>query len=219
MEPENDHNLSSTIDIERHKIALDIHDTIGQSLVSARLLAYSLLSAIKNQEPNKETLLEIINELLLGIESATDDLHKIVNKLHIKDIENKNLAEAVVARMKSLFGKAGINYELHPGNSCQIDCTATRAEIFHIIEEAITNIVKHSGANQVIVRFDRKPKVFKAKITDNGIGFNKKIIVPSQTGLSGMKERINRLGGKIQIRSQPGKGTTISFQAPLILDP
>jgi signal transduction histidine kinase len=90
--------------------------------------------------------------------------------------------------------------------------------IFRIVQEALTNVHRHSGAQNVCVRVEKNDSVALVTITDNGRGISKEILDrmaagKSGVGVTGMRERVKELGGKFAVRS--GSGTTVSVQLPL----
>jgi len=89
--------------------------------------------------------------------------------------------------------------------------------LYRIIQEALNNIAKHSGANRVEIHLEQRDSILTASITDNGRGFDvDKLLLPDSLergfGIIGMKERVSLLGGKIDIQSKPGSGTYIYIE-------
>lgn len=90
--------------------------------------------------------------------------------------------------------------------------------LFRVIQEAITNIVKHSSATEAVIRLELVDGKVRAIMSDNGKGFevgDKVHGYDSGLGLMGMQERVSLLGGSLRIDSQPGRGTSLSLEIPL----
>jgi len=84
--------------------------------------------------------------------------------------------------------------------------------LYRIVQEAVTNMIKHSGASEGIVQFESSGSILRITVEDNGTGFNTNNLSGKGLGLSGLACRISSLGGTIDIRSSPGNGTTIYIE-------
>jgi signal transduction histidine kinase len=86
---------------------------------------------------------------------------------------------------------------------------------YRIVQEALTNVTRHAGATKVKVSLQPEKGMLTLAVVDNGQGFNLQEIAASEClGLAGMRERAGLLGGSLEIRSQPGKGTKVYFRLP-----
>jgi signal transduction histidine kinase len=83
-----------------------------------------------------------------------------------------------------------------------------------VIQEAMTNVIKHAGANRVSILLQRKKNTAVAVIEDDGAGFDPNDGRPDALGLVGMRERVSLAGGRLQIESTPGSGTTVVAEVP-----
>jgi signal transduction histidine kinase len=90
-----------------------------------------------------------------------------------------------------------------------------RHGLFLAFKEALNNAVRHSGASQVVVEMSFATGQLRIAVTDDGRGFALAECPPGSDGLGSMKARLPKLGGRCEIRSQPGKGTTVEFMLPL----
>jgi signal transduction histidine kinase len=195
---------------ERRRIARDLHDEAGQSLLLLRLeleligreiplpLRGRLAAARQVAERTIEELRRIVTALSpavlerLGLEAALRQLAARFGKLH----------PAVVHMLISL-PEAGLSPELE-------------RVIYRVAQESLQNISKHSRATRVNFSVKFTDTVIRLRVTDNGAGFcaeeakNK----PMSFGLGGMRERAALLGGTLRIRSAPGKGTAVTLEIP-----
>ena len=94
---------------------------------------------------------------------------------------------------------------------------ATERELFRIVQEAVNNVVRHAQASSLTIALDLGPTSAKIAIHDDGIGFvpDARPVRSRRLGLTSMKERAQRLGGKLAIESSPGQGTTVRVEAPV----
>ena len=90
-----------------------------------------------------------------------------------------------------------------------------RHGVFLAFKEALNNAVRHSGATQVHIEMKVAAHVLRIAIADNGRGFDLKLREPGSDGLTGMQDRMARLGGHCEIASEPNRGTTVIFSLPL----
>lgn len=84
--------------------------------------------------------------------------------------------------------------------------------LYRTVQEAVTNMVKHSGATEGIVQLEGNGRILRITVEDNGIGFDKNNPPRKGLGLSGLVSRVTKLGGAIEIRTSLGNGTTIYFE-------
>jgi signal transduction histidine kinase len=204
----------------RARIATDLHDDIGASLTQIAILSEVAQQGIKGNGTSLEPLKSIAivsNEL---VETMSDIVWAInPRKDHLQDL---------IQRMRrfasDILSARGISLEFNtPSFAPEIPLGANaRREVFLIFKESLTNIVKHSGATQILIEFDFSADSLTLKIVDNGKGFDPGK-VPSALfaeemgghGILSMKKRAAELNGKFEIKSELGQGTVISFQLPL----
>jgi len=121
------------------------------------------------------------------------------------------LVEALQQRLNAVERHAGLKAHLIVDQPIELPLLAEE-ELYHIIQEALNNSLKHAAATSVMVRLQPTEAGVEAKITDNGIGFdNESARQKGGMGLINMRERVERLGGQLAIASQPGKGVEITI--------
>jgi signal transduction histidine kinase len=204
----------------RTRIATDLHDDIGASLTQIAILSEVAQQKFKGNGTGLEPLKSIAavsNEL---VETMSDIVWAInPQKDHLQDL---------IQRMRrfasDILSARGISLEFStPPFAPEIPLGANaRREVFLIFKESLTNIVKHSGATQILIEFGFAADSLTLKIVDNGKGFDpakiSSALFADQKGGHGilsMKKRAAELNGKFAIDSKAGSGTTISFQLPL----
>lgn len=199
---------------ERRKIALDLHDHVAQNLSFLKITADSM----KNLSP--EDFEERIDKISTGLKDSISDIRHISYDLRPPNLDELGLVKAIYQHCEEFslkydididFGSAGIS-------NLKLDFDI-EINLFRIIQEALNNIHKHSEATNVRVRLIASYPRIIMRVEDNGKGFtysNSTIpdISGEKMGLKGMLERVNLIGGKMEINTNPGFGTKIVAEIP-----
>jgi len=199
--------LQDHMEEEKERIGLELHDSIGQNLY---LVKWKINNSV-DYEGFKTNVLEI-NEAL---ESTIIELREILFNLKPKVLEDMGLFEAV----RILSDKISINFKIngkveYAGTPIRLD-KKTELYMFRIIQESISNILRHSKASGYFIQFVFSTAALKILISDNGIGFNTDEISQfKQYGILNMSERIKTLNGKMKIDSSDKDGTSLFFEIP-----
>jgi signal transduction histidine kinase len=197
---------------ERERIGMDLHDGVIQSLYATGL----------RLEASREDLK--INPDLVGVEleQAVDQLNQVIAdirsyifQLRPGMLADADLAGAIGGLLRHLEVNALMNVELveEPGVCKQLTDEQTNA-LFLIAQEALSNVRKHAKASRVTAELGRTNGSFRMRLTDDGIGFDPAGRKTGQ-GLGNMRERTERLGGTIEIRSGSPKGSIVEVVVPL----
>jgi signal transduction histidine kinase len=200
---------------ERGRVARDLHDEIGQSFTSL-LVRLRLLQDAPDLQSAKEQAGEI-RDLSASI---YDQIRGLARTLHPTVLEDLGLVEAV-RRMVEDFGDAhGITVALHvEGVSTPRIPKKIESATYRVIQESLTNCAKYACATRVDVSLTRDVNMLTAIVADNGRGFDAETTKRSTSGttfgLVGMQERAVLLGGKLEVRSRAGQGTTVTWRVPL----
>ena len=196
----------------RNHIAADLHDEIGSNLTNISIL--SSLSKKNISKPQQATeFLQRISEEVSSSSQALDDIIWSVNSSH-------DTLDETVSRMRryaaELFDAANIQYELHfdPIFEEQKLIMEQRRDIYLLYKEAVNNIFKHAKAKHVIIKIAIEHQGLVLDIVDDGKGFNT-TKESDRHGLEGMKTRVDKWKGKMQITSAENKGTIIHCTFPL----
>lgn len=201
---------------ERKRVAIEIHDGIGQQIVSvlyrARALDQLLLES-RLEEAQAEA-----NEINVVLERTVKELRRVLVGLHPHTLDELGLISALRQEVEK--------FNLETNTSCQfqvegtlIELSSTReAAIYRVAQEALNNIRKHADAAEANIQLRFEPDTVSVRISDNGKGFkldetNNGVLV-GHLGLLGMKERAEMLGGKLSVSSEPGNGTSIILTFP-----
>ncbi|MBC7829662.1 MAG: hypothetical protein H7122_18105 [Chitinophagaceae bacterium] len=197
----------------RNHIAADLHDEIGSNLTNISILStLSKKNILKPQEATE--FLQRISEEVSSSSQALDDIIWSVNTNH-------DTLDETVSRMRryaaELFDAANIQYEL------QLDVKfeeqklimEQRRDVYLLYKESVNNILKHAEAKHVTIKISIEHQMLILDITDDGKGFTM-TNESGRHGLQGMRARVDKWKGKIQIASAKNKGTSIHCRLPLV---
>lgn len=207
-----------TILRERRRLASDLHDTLEQSLTGLAL-QLEIASLSQASDPQKsEHHLTLARQFL---KRSRSEAHRTVWDLHAHGQSGRDFLDIVDERVSTMVEGSGIAITLkHEGDLAALpdvpDLIA--GNLLLLVQEAVTNAIKHSGASEIHIVFRRSPEHAELVIEDNGRGFDFSC-APSQReghfGLQGMRERTKRIGGQFELRTAPGHGTTLHVSVPL----
>jgi signal transduction histidine kinase len=194
---------------ERRRIARELHDETAQALTAVLLGLGQLESAteLESARSSAARLGEQVSETLR-------ELRRIAMSLRPTVLDDFGLVAAVeqLAKQRPGTEAARISFD-HAPLDRRLDSAAETA-VYRIVQEALTNAVKHSGASEIRVDIRPEGDVLEAKVVDDGSGFDIEGPRSEGLGLAGMRERAELVGGSLAIASQPGEGTTVVLRFP-----
>ncbi|MEA1962372.1 MAG: sensor histidine kinase [Bacillota bacterium] len=207
--------IVESMEAERRKIARELHDGPAQSLASM-LIRLDLMNYLF-QEDLDETIKEMGNVQDMGRESL-DDIRRIMFDLKPNIINESGLLTTLRDFFTDYEKKYSFEVELVSFGRRKKFSIAMEVALFRLIQEAVTNARKHSGADRAIVKMETNKGHLTVVIKDDGQGFDINNIGDSKResyGIIGMRERVELLGGKMNIISSPGSGTQVIIEVPL----
>jgi PAS domain S-box-containing protein len=194
-------------DDARRRIERDLHDGVQQQLVSLGLG----LGAIEARLPPGDALNEQLASVSNGVRSVLDALGEIAHGIHPAILSHGGLAPA----LKGLARRSSVPVELHAHISMRIPDEAEVAA-YYIVSEALTNVAKHARANVVLIDVTTEDGTLTLSVRDDGIGGAD----PREgSGLVGLRDRVEALGGTIAIESPAGDGTCVVVRLPIATEP
>lgn len=205
--------LESVREDERTRISHDIHDELGQMLSLLKIDLKWLENRISSDQLSLLMKIESMSKL---IDSIIEWVHKISKELRPSILDNLGIVAAIEWLAEELTKATEISckVKITPVNLVLNDELSTA--VFRILQETLTNVIRHSGATRVDIQLVKIKKIFILKVKDNGIGISReKVNNPNSLGLIGIKERVRSLKGKFRIQGIQNKGTTLSIQLPL----
>jgi PAS domain S-box-containing protein len=197
---------------ERKRIAREIHDELGQTLLALRIDVSMLEARTGKSHPR---LNQKVREALQHIDATVKTIRTIINNLR-PAVLDLGLYAAIEWQVSEFRRLSGIDCDLvMDGRELAVD-DARATSLFRILQESLTNVIRHAHASKVVVQLFHEGSRLVMKITDNGVGISQDLRKPAHTfGLIGVEERILALEGNFTIHSAPGQGTTLTVYIPL----
>ena len=201
------------IEQERTRVAQDLHDELGATLTEVSMLG-SLARTPSLPPESKERYLDQLTNASRSLVATLDEIVWAVNP--------KYDSVASLASYYSLFAQRFLNLA---GMACRLQVADSfpatpldsrlRHGIFLAFREALNNAVRHSGASEVRITMEVIENQLKIAVADNGKGFAFDASLPGSDGLTSMRQRMQKLGGRCEINSKPGRGTAVEFRLSL----
>lgn len=208
----NEQMKRAAVNEERQRLARELHDAVSQ-----QLFAISMLSSAVHETLGKDPLatskqMETI-ENMAG--NAQNEMRALLLHLRPAHLEGKQLKEGLEELLNEFADKQLIliNWEVEDLKGLP---KGVEDHLFRIVQECLSNILRHAKAKSVQFRLNRVKQQLYLKIVDDGQGFNTENRKSSSYGLSSIEERVNEIGGVLQVVSFPGKGTQIEVKVPII---
>ncbi len=199
---------------ERERIGMDLHDGIIQSIYAVGLaLDYARLEL----ETNPRKALVKLEQAIEGLNSTTRDIRTYIMDLRPRQFRGEDLMDSLQRLVDDTRANTHLKIILTgPENGSVIIPTAVSTALFHISQEALANVAKHANAHQVKITLWKDQGRIMLEIVDDGVGFEiRRVSLALGHGLANMRTRARKMGGDIEVTSEPGKGTTIRTWIPL----
>jgi PAS domain S-box-containing protein len=205
--------LHSVREEEKLHLAREIHDELGQVITYCKLDLLWIKKEIKNPGEKIDKKLE---SMVSHLDDSLRRVRRISSELRPEILDMMGISEAMKWQAQKFKDQTLIEYELEIVPE-KIDCERDRSiDLFRIFQEALTNISRHAQATLVQINFVREETCYRLKVKDNGKGFDPPLENHSQSlGILGMKERSLNWGGKVDIQSKLGMGTTVTVIIPI----
>jgi signal transduction histidine kinase len=195
-------------ELERRRLARELHDETGQALTSVLLG----LKAVESADDVPAALANL-RELVVG---TLQDVRRLAVELRPKALDDFGLLPAVERLVETFRASTGmaVHFESRLGEnrlSSEVETT-----LYRVVQEGLTNVAKHAGARTVSVLLVRRDTSASAVVEDDGQGFERTDEDRGGIGLAGMRERLALLDGRLTIESDPATGTTVAAEVPLL---
>ena len=198
-------------ELERKRLARELHDETGQALTSMLLGLHAIEEAKDPAEAREATA-----RLRAQVVEALHDVRRLAVELRPKALDDFGLVPALERLTQTFTEQTAIPVELEAVLGDARLPAPTETALYRIVQEALTNVIKHSRASQVSVLLTRKRDTVAAVIEDDGVGFSPDEVQDGALGLIGMRERIALLDGRLTVESSPTGGTSIVAEVPVI---
>lgn len=196
---------------ERRRWAQELHDGALQSLAAVRI---TLAAALQGSGEDRGEQIERAGEgAVESLENQITELSRLINDLRPAALERLGLLAALEALAEESGNRGGFDV----ATEIEIDGELTSDEergVYRLVQEALNNVVKHAGAERATVAVKTAAGTVAIEVHDDGAGFDT-TAAGAGRGLLGMRERVETLGGTIDVDSRPGKGTTVTSTVPL----
>lgn len=199
-----------TQELERRRLARELHDETGQALASI-LLGLKALEE-RTDDAGARSSIEELRELVVA---TLQDVRRLAVELRPSALDDFGLVPALERLSASFAEQSDISVDFQAALPDERLPDETETALYRIVQESLTNVVKHAQAQRVSILLTRTNGSVKAVVEDDGKGFD-----PEKTtggfGLVGMRERLALLGGRLAIESAPGAGTTVAAEVPVL---
>ncbi len=198
-------------ELERRRLARELHDETGQALTSILLGLKSLEDAVDGEDARGSVA--SLRELVVA---TLQDVRRLAVELRPKVLDDFGLVPALERLTESFAEQTEIDVRFESGLGDERLPAEVETALYRIVQESLTNVVKHAHARVVSIVLARKPDAVVLVIEDDGRGFDPADTREGGFGLEGIRERVGLLEGKLQVESREGAGTTIVAEVRLI---
>lgn len=201
---------------ERKKISRELHDVIAQALtgINVRLANLKREAALNTKE-----LARNISMTQRLVAKSVHMVHQFARELRPAALDDLGLIPALHSYLKHFMERTGVRTRLTAFAGLEQLDTVRRTVLYRVAQEALTNVARHARASNVRVAFQKNEHSLWMQVQDDGISFQVQPVLlargTKRLGLLGMRERVEMVGGRLDIESAPGKGTTITAHLPL----
>ena len=197
-------------ELERQRLARELHDETGQALTSM-LLGLKAVEEARAPEEMRSAA-RALRELVVA---TLQDVRRLAVELRPKALDDFGLV-AALERLGNSFSEAtGIRVQLEASLGEERLPSEVETTLYRIVQEALTNIVKHARARNVSILLVRRDGSVTAVVEDDGEGFEPDAVGSDGLGLLGMRERVALIDGRLTVESRPGAGATLAVEVPL----
>ncbi len=195
----------------RNRFARDLHDSVKQQVFATSFQIAAARALIEKDTKAAEAYLTQAEELA---RQAQRELNVLIGELRPAALEGKGLSSALRDYVEDWSRRAEIPAEVHVRGEREVPLEVEQA-LFRVAQEALANVAKHSGAGNVEVGLIYASGSMTLRVADDGRGFDPAKNPGEGFGLQSMHERLEKLGGRVEVESAPGKGTRVTCVCPL----
>lgn len=197
---------------ERRRLARDLHDTVSQQLFALHMASSSLT---KVMDMDMDRAKKVVGHLVEMSHTAQRQMRGLIAQLRPLELDGKTLQEALGRWFPDYCRQNGLQGKIDIELNCELS-EAKEHQCFLMIQEAMANVVKHAKATKVTLTLQETPNQIILAVADDGQGFDLQSasFKAGSYGLTTMRERVDKLGGHMDLISRPGAGTTIRVHIP-----
>ncbi len=191
-------------ELERARLARELHDETGQALTSILLGLKHLDDVVETDEAREATA--SIREL---VAATLQDVRRLAVELRPSALDDFGLVPAVERLASNLSEQSDLVVDLEARLGDRRLPPEAETALYRIVQEGLTNVVKHAAAHRVSITLVRKEAAAVVVIEDDGQGFDPEAVRAGALGFTGMRERVELVGGRLTVETSPGAGTTV----------
>jgi len=199
---------------ERQRLARELHDAVSQQLFAIAMTTAAIKRMVTLHPERAAQQIELVEEMAAA---AQAEMRALLLHLRPATLQDKSLREAVYELLEELSQKQALSISWEIEEVLDLP-TGIEDHLFRILQEALSNILRHARAKTIFVKLFTLQGQVRLRIVDDGIGFDPEDEKLTSYGLSSMRERVNEVGGALDIYSAPGKGTQIEVRIPLMFE-
>ncbi|MGK2858330.1 MAG: histidine kinase [Thermoanaerobaculia bacterium] len=198
---------------ERRRIAREIHDQLGQLLTALKMDIGGLIRSLGERSAEQEAMGARIHQAL---DETITSVRRLASELRPAALDDFGLVAAIQSDVRAFEERTGIECELStPDGPLPID-PDSEAVVYRIVQEAMTNVARHSNASRVEIRIRIRSDDILVEVRDDGLGFRAGEPRERQAlGIAFMRERARGIAGELEVEGVEGKGTIVSLRLPL----
>jgi len=197
---------------ERGLLAQELHDSIAQSLAFLKIQAQLLRDAMRRED--KAAMERILGDLDAGVRESYADVRELLVHFRTRTSE-EDIEPALRTTISKFEHQTGLRAHLEMQGHGVALAPDVQVQVLHILQEALSNVRKHAGAHEVVLRVTPTPD-WRFEVRDDGEGFVVGDTAGDEThvGLRIMRERAQRIGARVEVRSAPGQGCSVVLELP-----
>lgn len=205
-------NSQELVKQERKRIARDLHDTVSQELFASSMILSALSQngdSLTHDDISKQ--IKVVENM---VQHAQNDLRILLLHLRPVELENRSLLQGLNMILKELVDKSELEVVFNH-NLASLPKTI-EDNVFRIVQEFISNTLKHAQANRLEVYLLQSKSELQLKMLDDGIGFNIDQAKDLSYGLKNIKDRVDDLAGTLKVLTSPGNGVSMEIRIPIL---
>jgi signal transduction histidine kinase len=197
-------------ELERRRLARELHDETGQALTSILLGLRTVDEAADSADVRKA-----VADLRKLVVATLQDVRRLAVQLRPKALDDFGLVPALERLVQTFSETSGIQVDLEARLGDERLPAEVETTLYRIVQEALTNVVKHAEAQKVSILLVPRDGSVTAVIEDDGRGFDPSLATADRLGLQGMRERVELHDGRLTVETASGSGTTLAVEVPL----
>lgn len=203
--------LSAVVE-ERQRLARELHDAVSQQLFAISMTSTAVGRTMEKDFERAVLQVKLIEEMA---SVAQSEMRALLLHLRPVHLEGKRLGEGLQELLTEMKAKVPMEIAFEMDENINL-VKGIENHIFRIVQEALSNTLRHAKATKMGIKLQQKAEWVSLLIRDNGVGFDLDVKKQASYGLQSMQERVNEIGGSLQILTAPNKGTKIDIRIPLL---